>query len=176
MSTPPSPSANPDEWDSGYLADLTLPGLVEVEVETSNDIEKKKAKGGKGATTTYQGPHPASVKITCTMHDLIEGTQDFGKAANLLAALRERRGKALAFSHPMAALFGVKEISIEKIRGKKTGRELVISIDASEFTEESKTKGSATKTEKGLEPRNQVLGPDIPDPPATPAASGAALP
>lgn len=181
MSDVPSPQESADAWDSCRIGTKRLPGICDVDVDVGDDIEKKKPKGGAKATTTYQGPMPASVKITCTLEDwlpAVRAQDDFATAQEVLAWLRERRGQAFEIGHPMTDLFGVGEITIERIKGQKKGRTLTISIEATEFFkgEPSRSSGAVTKTPTSLDPRNQILGPDVLDVPATPVASGAANP
>lgn len=180
MSDIPAPQESPDAWDTCRLGPKRLPGLIDVDVDVGDDIEKKKPKGGKRASTTYQGPLPGTVKITCTLEDwlpAVRAQEDFATAKELLEWLREQRGKPHEIAHPMTDLFGIGEVTIDKIKGTKKGRTVVITFEATEFFPgDPSASGAATKTPTSLDPRNQILGPDVLDVPATPVASGAANP
>lgn len=171
----PSPSKSPRSWDNITIGGFLLPGLPDVRVSGSNDVEKKKPKGGTGASTTFQGRNAATVKITLTLHDLIEGTQDWEMLVDVLPEIfpgeaDKEKGEAFAIEHPMTSLFGIKAIKIEKVDGEKKGRDFILTIEATQFLPPKKGAGSATKTETTLDPRNQSLAADLPPRPERPTA------
>lgn len=173
----PSPSQSPKSWDEITLGGLHLPGIPDVRVKGSNDVEKKKPKGGTGASTTFQGRNAATVSITLTLHDLIEGTQDWEVLTIVLPVLfpaeaDKENGAAFAIEHPMTSLFGIKAVKIETIEAEKKGRDVIVKIEATQFLPPKKgAAGSATKTETTLDPRNQSLAADLPERPSRPDAN-----
>lgn len=171
----PAPSDNPKAWDRVDLGSLRLPGICVVKVKLADEVQKAKAKGKSGASTTFLGANVAGITIKCTMHGLLEGTADFDRAVDVMTELLSTRGEPREISHPITKLFGVKRVLIEAIEGEHNGQEIVLSFSLSEFAP-SKKSGSVTKTPTSLDPRNQILGPDLPSPPKRPSTSGAALP
>ena len=172
----PSPSKSPRSWDNITLGGFLLPGIPDVRVKGSNDVEKKKPKGGTGASTTFQGRNAATVSITLTLHDLIEGTQDWEMLTDVLPELfpaeaDKEKGEAFAIEHPMTSLFGIKAVKIENIEAEKKGRDVIVKIETTQFLPPKKGAGSATKTETTLDPRNQSLAADLPPRPERPTAN-----
>ena len=64
MESVPWPDENPDAWNVCELGGLDMPGLANVKVRLSEELDIKKPKGGHGATITHQGYNPARVTIT----------------------------------------------------------------------------------------------------------------
>lgn len=146
-----------------------------MKVGVSDEIQKAKAKGKSGASTTFLGANVGSISIKCVMHGLIDGTADFDTAVDVMTSLLANRGLPRQMSHPMTKLFGVSDVVVEKIEGEHNGQEIVLNFTLSQWSP-SKKSGSVTKTPTSLDPRNQILGPDLPSPPKRPSTSGAALP
>lgn len=102
-------------WDTAYLGIWWLPGLVSVDVKTSQKIDVANANGQEGAQLNYGGVEPASVVFKITTWS----EQQYNDLVLVLVQIDPRKSKRrpppLQVRHPKTALAGVLEVVVKEI-------------------------------------------------------------
>lgn len=172
MTVPWISANNGRAWGTLKLGGLTMPGLVKVGVELSEEIEIKKPKGAIGATTTYQGREPASVQIVVTLYDSHgdTGAAQLAEMEKMIAVVRpkvtkdpKKASSALSIEHPKCTMWGISSVTVQKISDPPddNAQMKTITFSCVEFKPPPAGAKPATKTEKSLDPRSQGLAKDL---------------
>lgn len=172
MSTVAFPYEDPSSWDTVELGGIALPGHCRVSVTRSYELDVKKPKGKSHASITYQGTNPAKVTIDVFIWTP-QQYKDLRAAFNLIAPQADGPD-GVPIVHPKCTFWNVPSVFIENFSDPANNRsdEMTIQISCVEFRKASKT--TVTKTPKGLDPRTQILGDDIPNAPEKPSAGNTA--
>ncbi len=155
----PWPDRAPSKWDTVVLGGVALPGIGTVAVKLSNELDVKKPKGGAGASVTAQGPEAATVTITLAFHS----AEHLAEWQDAVKVLRPKKDvvSAKKIVHPKTQIYSIDAVLVQTIddEDNKRGDTYTVKIHCVEFT--GTPKGAQTKTEKRLDPREQILAETI---------------
>lgn len=155
----PWPDRAPSKWDTVVLGGVALPGVCTVSVKLANELDVKKPKGGAGASVTSQGPEASTVDITLTFHD----PEHLSEWEDAVKVLRPKKDVVTAkkIVHPKAKLYGIDAVHVQTIEDDDNNRgdTYKVKLHCVEFV--GVPKGAQTKTEKRLDPREQILAETI---------------
>ena len=122
------------------IAGLQIPGIVLIDVKSSNDIDKKKPKGKDKASTTNNGQEPSSVTINITLANRRHWIDWQEFMPRLKPVGNGDKSAPLAIVHPDCELHGIRTIVVEEIDDSaptaRTGK--TITIKASEWISKPK--------------------------------------
>jgi hypothetical protein len=138
-------SGEASEWSALWLGGECLPGEWQVDVILNPDIEKKKAKGQRGAAINDQGDHPTQVRMRGQLH-MRSHWEDWQRLVPVLFAKKSNvERKPLAIDHPQTACYGISVVYWEKLEAQQPDQDImVVAIDAIEWTPQpSEAKTSA---------------------------------
>ena len=154
--TVPWPADAPSLWNVVKLGTITLPGIATVAIKKGDEVEVKKPKGKAGATTTVQGPKPATVAIELTFLRTEEMNAWYSAVKVLLPA--KESGAPQSIDHPKTAGYYITKVKILDIDdgANEKGDVYKVKISCVEFNPPPKA-SKATKTPKTLEPRDNNL-------------------
>lgn len=142
------------EWDSLTLAGYIVPGVVDVEVTESRDVDIKRTKGSDKATLEDNGSEPVEVEITVTLAT----RRHWLDWQTILPQISPRKAggvsQPLTASHPELTLAGVTALVIKEIQSDaptaKEGKR--IRIRAIEWLPAPKKKPAGKAKPKGTNP------------------------
>lgn len=129
-------TAQPGEWDKVTFGDVVCPGIAEVSLKLSADIDKRKAKGVKKSRAIDRGTKPAklSIRLTLTAGQLEEFRSKI--VPLLFPKGKDTAQDPIQVSHPECDLWGIHLFIIEDVDSSAPGARggfKVISIDGLEW-------------------------------------------
>lgn len=129
-----------NDWDTLFLGDKVVPGVVSVRAKCPDPRDKKKGKGSKRATTGDDGEHNIEFDVTVTLSH--EEAKDFQK--DILPLIRKANKNSardpLFVGHPLAYFWGVSNVTIGEVDTPSPNSmdDWVISFQMTEWTPEAK--------------------------------------
>lgn len=159
-----SPDYGNSLWDDLWLGSSSWPGVWQVTVKKSRDVDKAKQAGKDGVTTTDKGYNGAEVTATGRLWTA-DHLSDFQE---LLPNFDPRKPGAtrtpLDIYTPVTSLFGVDSVYIESIEaGHPTAAGvLTVTIKMSEWFPATKTTNNSKKV-KGFDGADKAGAPLNPD-------------
>jgi hypothetical protein len=147
----PPPWVASDDWDTLSLGTHRLPGIVQVDVAVSDEMDVKKPQGGNGATTTRKGENPAKGTIRIQ----IQNDDQWADWVDVLPQIwprnnTRRTATPYQVDHPKFALYGIDAINISDIKDgtQKTGDSYVVVLEWTEHRPPPKNAKTAVTTKK----------------------------
>ncbi len=141
-----------NEWDTAWLGDAQVPGLVNVRCQPQRETDKKKRHGTDGAKITVYGYMPSDVMITV----LIWTKAQWEAWQKLTPTLWPKGGKpaadAFQIRHPETGLWGINAVYIVSPSSSTKGpveQSKMWTLKCLEQFEPSPKNKNTTKTAKG---------------------------
>lgn len=103
------------DWDTLFLGDKVVPGVVSVSARVPDPRDKKKGKGAKRASTGDDGEHLIEFDVTVTLapEEVPEFQRDIMPMLRNANAATSRR--PLPVGHPQAYFWNVANVTIGEI-------------------------------------------------------------
>lgn len=149
MGSLPFPSDEPEAWDTLLLGGRNWPGIAHVKVKGGRKIDRKQGPGQHGEKITVQGKKAKDVDITirCWTRDQCSDLED--AIATVDPQRDEKKDpEPLFIAHPVTAMRGVANVTIEDIEGPDWDKGfMIVTLKAIEFSPPPKK--SATSSPSG---------------------------
>ncbi len=132
MNAPGQPKPQRGEWDGVTFAGSPCPGVCEVTVSLSADIDKRKPKGVKKSQAIDRGANPAKVKVTVT---LLPGDFDaFSEISPLIFPFSKTEAQEpIEVTHPALEFWGLNLFIVESAEQEHPSGVMVITISLLEW-------------------------------------------
>lgn len=139
-----------NDWDTCWLGDLQLPGLVDVRCNPQREVDKKKRHGSDGAKITVYGYLPSEVVIS-----VLIWTKDQWEAWQKCAPIiwpgpGKLPADAFPIRHPQTALWQINAVYVISPSSSTKGPVDQSKVWALKCVEQFEgSKKNTTKTQKG---------------------------